>query len=72
MSQGREEGAERSKKKGQRGTSCISNMWHMQTIIEAIRLWKTHGGLWQMRVGKTRSTNGTLCRRMSIESNEGK
>jgi hypothetical protein len=26
----------------------------------------------RMRVEKTRSTNGTLCRRMSIESNEGK
>ena len=47
VSQGREEGAERSIKKGQRGTSCISNIWHMQTIIETIRLWKTHGGLWQ-------------------------
>ena len=24
----------------------------MQTIIEAIRLWKTHGGLWQECVSK--------------------
>ena len=43
---------ERSIKKGQRGTSCISNIWHMQTIIEAIRLWKTHGGLWQKCVSE--------------------
>lgn len=47
----------------------------MQTINEAIRLWKTHGwALAKMRVGKTRSTNGMLnsgCQSNRMKKNDG-